>query len=403
MSGSVPSPIPRLAVVCDLLEEGWPSMDLVAEMLLQSLGVEHAEVIAAARVRPPLRRRFTSAWEASARLNGGGGPEGRLRLNVDRLLNRFWDYPHLLRRAQREFDLFHVVDHSYGQLVHHLPAARTVVTCHDLHTFKCLLVPGGAPRSTAFRMMTRHIMRGLAKASRVVFDTGAVRDEALVHGLVDPERAVVAHLGVHPACTPDAEPSADAEAARLLEELPPEAVYILHVGGTYGRKRIDLLLRIFAEVRRELPEVKLVRVGGPFTGEQARLADRLGIADSILVLPFLERRVLSAVYRRAAVVVLPSEEEGFGLPVLEAMTCGTPVVASDLPVLKEVGGDAAVYCPVGDVTRWRGVVVQLLSERLSDPGAWEARRASGLMQAGKFTWREYARRMLGIYQEILAQ
>lgn len=399
MARPVSGAVPRLAVVCDLLEEGWPSMDLVAEMLLQSLGRDHAQAVAAHRVRPPLHRRFTSA----AHRNGAGEPDGRLRLNVDRVLNRFWDYPRLLRRSHDEFDLYHVVDHSYGQLVHHLPAARTVVTCHDLHTFKCLLAPEGSSRSTPFRMMTRHILRGLSKAARVVFDTGAVRDTALAHGLVSPERAVVAHLGVHPACTPDPEPRADAEAAALLEGLPADAVCILHVGGTYGRKRIDLLLRIFAQVRREIPEAVLVRVGGPFSAEQARQAEELGVAEAVRVLPFLERSVLSAVYRRAALVVLPSEEEGFGLPVLEAMTCGTPVVASDLPVLQEVGGDAAEYAPVGEVDRWRDAVVRLLTERRSDPGAWEARRAAGLAQAARFTWREYAGKMMKVYHDVLAQ
>lgn len=393
MSPPVPAVVPRLAVVCDLLEEGWPSMDLVAEMLLQSLDRDYAATVAATRLRPRLHRRFTVARET----------DGRFRLNADRVLNRFWDYPRLLRRSRGGFDLYHVVDHSYGHLVHHLPAERTVVTCHDLHTFKCLLVPEGAPRSAPFRMMTKHIMRGLSRAARVVFDTGAVRDAALAHGLLDAERAVVAHLGVHPACTPDAEPRADAEAARLLEGVPEDAVRILHVGGTYGRKRVDLLLRIFAQVRREVPEAVLVRVGGPFTAEQARLAEDLGVAEAVHVLPFLERSVLSAVYRRAALVVLPSEEEGFGLPVLEAMTCGTPVVASDLAVLQEVGGDAAVYSPVEDVDRWRDTVVRLLEERRSAPDAWEARRAAGISQAAKFTWREYARKMTKVYQEVLAQ
>ncbi|HEV2147381.1 MAG TPA: glycosyltransferase family 1 protein [Longimicrobiaceae bacterium] len=397
-----PARTPRLALVCDLLEEGWPSMDLVAEMLLGSLERDHPESVAARRVRPPLRRRFTAASNGSAHLNGGA-EEGRFRVNADRVLNRFWDYPRLLRRSQGDFDLFHLVDHSYGQLVHHLPAERTVVTCHDLHTFQCLLAPEGHPRSTPFRMMTRHILRGVARAARVVFDTGAVRDEALAHGLVDPERATVAHLGVHPACTPEADPEADAEAARLLGRIPAGAPCLLHVGGTYGRKRIDLLLRIFAGVRRELPDAWLVRVGGPFSAEQARLADQLGVADAIEVLPFVERRVLSAVYRRAALVVLPSEEEGFGLPVLEAMTCGTPVVASDLPVLKEVGGDAAEYQSVGDVAGWSDAVVDLLSERRSDPAAWEARRAAGLARAERFTWREYAGKMVSVYQGVLEQ
>jgi glycosyltransferase involved in cell wall biosynthesis len=394
-------PAPRVAVVCDLLEERWPSMDLVADMLLRSLAEMDAPGVAPTRVRPAMRRRFTREPGPAAGLAAGaGGYERRLRLNLDRGLNRFWDYPRLLRRRKGEFDVFHVVDHAYGQLVHGLPPERTVVTCHDLHTFQCLLDPVRAPRSAAFRMMTGYVLRGLARAGRVVFDTAAVRDEAIGRGLVVPERASVAHLGVDPACSALPDPPADRAAEALLGPVRAEEPEILHVGGTFGRKRIDLLLRIFARVRAELPGVRLVRVGGAFTEEQARLAETLGVADAVAVLPFLDKPVLASVYRRASLLLLPSEEEGFGLPVIEAMTCGTPVIASDLPVLREVGGSAATFVGTGDVGAWSEAVVRQLAARSEDPAAEDARRAASAAQAAKFTWDEYARRMVDVYREV---
>lgn len=398
-AGGGVAPSPRVAVVCDLLEERWPSMDLVADMLLRALGEMDAPGVVAERVQPPMRRRFTDEPGPGA---GADGYERRLRLNLDRGLNRFWDYPRLLRRRRGEFDVFHVVDHAYGQLVHRLPPQRTVVTCHDLHTFQCLLDPARAPRSAAFRAMTGYVLRGLGRAGRVVFDTAAVRDEAVGRGLVDAERARVAHLGVDPACSPHADPGADRTAAGLLGPVRDAAPEVLHVGGTFARKRIDLLLRIFAEVRREVPGARLVRVGGPFTEEQARLADSLGVAGAVSSLPFLDKAVLAAVYRRASVVVLPSEEEGFGLPVVEAMTCGTPVVASDLPVLREVGGSAATFVPTGEVSAWGEAVARHLVERAEDPEGSEARRAASVAQAARFTWQEYARSMVKVYREAAA-
>jgi glycosyltransferase involved in cell wall biosynthesis len=387
--------------VCDLLEERWPSMDLVADMLLRSLAEMDTPGVAPTRVRPAMRRRFTREPGPAAGLAAGaGGYERRLRLNLDRGLNRFWDYPRLLRRRKGEFDVFHVVDHAYGQLVHGLPPERTVVTCHDLHTFQCLLDPVRAPRSAAFRMMTGYVLRGLASAGRVVFDTAAVRDEAVGRGLVAPERASVAHLGVDPACSALPDPQADRAADALLGPVRAAEPEILHVGGTFGRKRIDLLLRIFARVRAELPGVRLVRVGGAFTEEQARLAETLGVADAVAVLPFLDKPVLASVYRRASLLLLPSEEEGFGLPVIEAMTCGTPVIASDLPVLREVGGSAATFVGTGDVGAWSEAVVRQLAARSEDPAAEDARRAASAAQAAKFTWDEYARRMVDVYREV---
>lgn len=383
----------RVAIVCDLAEERWPSMDLVGDMLLAELRGTHAGAIAADLVRPVMRRRLS-------RVRNDVGP----RFTADRFLNRFWDYPrHLARQRTREaFDVFHVVDHSYGQLVHQLPAARTVVTCHDLDTFRCLLEPARDRRSPAFRAMTRRILGGLRRAAVVTCDSAAVRDEILAHGLLPAERLTVVPLGIHPTCSPGPDAAADAEARRLLGPAGGDRVELLHVGSTVPRKRLDVLLGLFAAVRRARPSARLVRVGGAFTPEQAALARRLGVDEAVTALPFLPRQVLAAVYRRATLVLQPSSAEGFGLPVVEALACGTPVVASDLAVLREVGGAAATYRPVADVPAWTEAVLALLTERRDDPAAWQARRAAGAARAAAFSWSEYARRMVEVYAEVLA-
>jgi glycosyltransferase involved in cell wall biosynthesis len=401
--------LPRLAVVCDYREENWPSMDLVADMLVSHLQRDYAHLFDVTRICPPLRRRFTNQRaEARSQTSADESQQSSLGtklFNADRLLNRFWDYPRLARGLSSQFDLFHLVDHSYGQLLHELPAARTVVTCHDLDTFQCLLNPEQDPRSFLFRKMMERTLAGFRRAARVTCDSAATRTELLAHGLVDPERAVVVPNGVHPSCSPEADPAADREAERLLskpdERHGPDAFEVLHVGSTIPRKRIDVLLQIFAAVRKEFPAARLIRVGGPFTKEQERLVDALSLAGAIVVLPNLERNVLAAVYRRAAVVLQPSEREGFGLPVLEALACGAPVVASDLPALREVGGAAVEYCAVAVVGAWTQAVTQLLAHRNLEHGQANERRASGLAQAAKLSWAKYSRRMIDIYQSVL--
>jgi glycosyltransferase involved in cell wall biosynthesis len=119
-------------------------------------------------------------------------------------------------------------------------------------------------------------------------------------------------------------------------------------------------------------------------------------------MPFLDMAALAAVYRRGALLLLPSEREGFGFPVLEAMACGTPVIASDIPALRESGGEAATYCPVADVAEWAAAMTRLLRERRDEPERWSARSARGIAQAGKFTWAESARRFVALYQEVAA-
>jgi glycosyltransferase involved in cell wall biosynthesis len=382
----------RVAVVCDLREENWHSMNLVADALIEGLESRHAGQFSAARVCPPLRRRFSRAGESAGR-----------RFNADRLFNRFLDYPRHVARRRPEFDLFHVVDHSYAQLVHRLPAERTVVTCHDLDTFRCLLDPEAEPRSRAFRAMTRCVLGGLRKAARVACASAHTRDELLAHGLLPPERVSVVYNGVSPVYAPAPDPTADAEAARLLAprgRVEGAPLDLLHVGSTVGRKRVDVLLRVFAGVRREFPRARLVRVGGAFTDAQLRLVEELRLGDSVVVLPFLEERVLAAVYRAAALLLQPSEREGFGLPVVEATASGLAVLASDLPVLREVGGTATTYRAAGDVEAWTQAAVELLGERLEDPARRAARQADGVAHASRFSWTEYARRMVSIYREL---
>jgi glycosyltransferase involved in cell wall biosynthesis len=119
------------------------------------------------------------------------------------------------------------------------------------------------------------------------------------------------------------------------------------------------------------------------------------------VLPLLPREVVAAVYRRATILLLPSEREGFGLPVVEAMASGTPVVASDLGVLRELGGNAVEYCPVGDVASWAETSVRLIRESKNLQAVWDRRRGSGVERASQYSWTECARHMVELYDRML--
>jgi glycosyltransferase involved in cell wall biosynthesis len=384
---------PRVAIVSDLREERWHSMDLIAEMLLLNLRSPESRWVDAVQVRPAMVRRLTRLPLV-----------GRLRAadTADRIVNRFWDYPRWLAPQRDDFDLFHVIDHSYAHLVTSLPPGRTLVSCHDLDAFQGVL-SGSSGGSLVARSLARRLLQGLIAARKVVCGSLATRDELLSHGLVPPERVTVVLHGVHPTSSPWPDASADAEVAALLGAPDAARPELLHVGSTIPRKRIDVLLTVFAEARRARPALRLIRVGDTFTPGQQQLVARLGLSDHVTVLPFVERRVLAAIYRRAALLLQPSDREGFGLPVAEAQACGTAVIASQLAALREVGGEAAVYCPIGDVPRWTAAVSALLDERAGNPDRWQARRTAGITQAQRFDWREHARRMTDVYRELLAE
>jgi len=249
--------------------------------------------------------------------------------------------------------------------------------------------------------MVRHVFEGFRKASFVVCVSGTVRDELLTAGVFPEDRITVIPNGVHPAFSSLADEAADREAARLLGSSAGQQIELLNVGTTAPRKRIDVLLRAVARIRKEW-DVRLVRVGGPLNETQRRLATELGLAESIRQLPYLSHAVLAAVYRRAAIVLQTSEMEGFGLPPLEAMACGSVVLVSDLPVLREVCGDCAEYCAVGDVEQFSMRACGLLLDRSTDSERWERRRQNGIARSGLFNWSAVARQTLSLYGQLRA-
>jgi len=368
-------------------------MDLVSDMLTEQLQRLDASVITATQLRPALRWRF-------ARIPGIGS-QSSMR-NADRFLNRFSDYPRWLRRRAKDFDLFHLVDHSYSQLVHVLPSERTVVTCHDLDTFRCLLEPAQEKRPRWFRAMAQRVLDGFLQATHVVCNSCATRDQLLRYQLFPPEKITVIHCGVHPAFTSRPNAEVDAEACRLVGPKPPGEIRLLSVGSTIPRKRMDILLRVFAAVHRQLPQARLIRVGGAFTETQSQLARDLGVEGFVTILPFVNSSVLSAIYRQAELLLQPSEAEGFGLPVSEALACGCPVLASDIASLREAGSTACIYRPVGDMDAWSAAAVSIL-EANADPNALEDWRRQAYEAAARFSWEENARRTVEVYRNVLQQ
>ncbi|MFO0810542.1 MAG: glycosyltransferase family 1 protein [Gemmataceae bacterium] len=363
----------RLAVFRDYSAEGWPSMDLCADMLLANLPAAEPR-LSADDVCPRYRTRFQ--------------PLPCIGRNADRLVNRLWDYPRCARRIATRYDAFHLVDHSYSQLLHALPTNCVGVFCHDLDTFRCVLDPAAEPRPRWFRAMAKHILSGFAKAAVVFHPSAEVGRQIVRFGLADESRVVHAPNGTSSEFSANDDPLTP-------RPLPTGLPFLLHVGSTIPRKRIDVLLNVFAEVRRGR-DIRLVQVGGDWTSEQKAQISRLGIVNVVTQVRGLSRKELAGLYREAALVLQPSEAEGFGLPVVEALACGAVVVASDIPVLHEVGGHATVYCPVSDVAMWTNTVAKLLDGAIAAP-----LRTERLAHASKFTWAQQARTIGAAYLRLL--
>jgi glycosyltransferase involved in cell wall biosynthesis len=381
----------RIAILRDFAEERWYSMDLVADMLVRHLQHEHRESAQVSELCPRFVR-FPSRLPVMGRR--------RAAFTAERIFNRFVVYPRFLRAYRDRFDVFHIVDHSYANLVTALRPERTIVTCHDLDSFEALTASRFELRNTPRRLLARVTLAGLRRASRVVCVSESTRHRLLSTGWIAPDRTEAVPNGVHPSCSPIAARDADTAATALLGRRDRSQVELLHVGSTSKRKRIDVLLGVFAALRRTNRNLRLIHAGGAFTAEQANEIQNLELGPHIVSVPFVTAEVLAAIYRRAALLLATSDAEGFGLPVAESMACGTPVVATDLPVLREVGGEAAEYCPIGQIDAWAFTAARLLRERQTDLRRWRARRDAGLRQAAKYTWSANAHSMMRLYSEL---
>jgi glycosyltransferase involved in cell wall biosynthesis len=269
-----------------------------------------------------------------------------------------WSLPRLLRRHRPQAAHFQ----------HALPlgwAGPSVVTVHDLHFEHDPSVMGRLDRLTFKFVVPRAVRRA---AAVIAVSEATKRDIVDLYG-ISPEHVTVTPHGVDPAFSPAA---SDAAA-------PP---FVLFVGAIQARK--DPLAAADAAAAVGLP---LVVVGpekepGLAAELRARGADVRG---------WVEKNELARLYRQAAALVLPSRFEGFGVPVLEAMASGTPVVLSDDAALAEVGGAAGVYAEDGDFGA-------ALRRALADRARWSA---AGLERAETFSWAESARRTAEVYRGVL--
>lgn len=339
-------------------EEGWHSMDLNADMLISN--VPKGQEI---KVFSPKYRKFF------------GLIPGKVTKNADRLFNRFVNYPNYLKN-NKSSGFFHIVDHSYSHLLHYLPNQMTGVYCHDLDAFRCILEPNKEKRPIWFQKISKHIFNGFLKA-KIVFCNCEVTKKQIL-GLNHWKKDSI-HV-VPPGICEEYSPNGEVE----------EGDYLLHVGSCIPRKRIDILLKIFARVLRRKPELKLIQAGGTFSTNQRNLINELGILEKVEQRNGLSRIEIAKLYRGAKCFIFPSESEGFGLPVIEALSCGAAVFASNIPSISEAAGNNAFLIETEDISLWEKSIINFLDEP----------KLLKQVCLDKYSWEKYSRTVFGIYKSL---
>ena len=307
-------------------------------------------------------------------------------------LTRYGRFPAAALARRRRRGVVHVTDHSHAHLCALTGGRRTVVTCHDL-----MLLWSRDGRTGDFRGRTRATVRFdlttafLRLAARVVCTTEFVRSEVVAMKRVDPARTEVVPLGVGDQFRPL--PAGDCE--RLRAELGLRGPVVLQVSSGQPYKNDAGVLRTAARLG---DGVTLVRVGPALSPEHAALAHTLGLEGRMVQAGVPTDRRLAELYGVADVLLFPSHAEGFGWPPVEAMACGIPVVASDLPVLREVAGGAALHAGADDVAG----LAEAVAAVLGDPARAAELRDRGLRRAEEFNWERTVAGYERIYESVEA-
>jgi glycosyltransferase involved in cell wall biosynthesis len=230
-------------------------------------------------------------------------------------------------------------------------------------------------------------------ADRLITLSNSTRSDLLRLLPVTPERVVTVPLGAEDHFRP-LPPGEVAAACRRLG-LGPRG-YVGFVGVVEPRKDVPALVEAFSRIAADFPGLQLAIAGPPGWGyaEVARRVATAGPADRIRLLGYVPQQDLPAFYNGARAIVYPSRYEGFGLPVLEAMKCGAPIVTSDVSSLPEVTGTAALLVPPGDVDGLQGALRRVLG----DEALARELSARGLQRSAAFTWEACARATVDVYR-----
>ncbi|MBW4538716.1 MAG: glycosyltransferase family 4 protein [Myxacorys chilensis ATA2-1-KO14] len=308
---------------------------------------------------------------------------------------RFWQHPRQVK--QQETDLFHIIDHSNAHVAYWLMhlGKPIVVTCHDLVQFIYPEILREQARFPAFSTaMLNYSVRGMLKASQVIaVSSNTANDVEKILG-IERQKIVVIPNGTdkhfHPLL------NSSVEHLRQKYTTSPDEVCLLNVGSSHHRKNLLTVLKVLHILVQDGTCVRLWKVGDDFTADQKAFIQTHGLEQKVIYLGNPNQDLLLQIYNAADILIAPSLYEGFGLTVLEAMACGTPVITSNVSSLPEVAGDAAILVDPMNVQAMSEAVLQLLNTA----SYRQVLREKGMERVNQFTWRRTAEQVAQVYENL---
>jgi glycosyltransferase involved in cell wall biosynthesis len=291
---------------------------------------------------------------------------------------------------RHKLDLYHSTHYVLPAWVE----SKVVVTIHDIIH---LLYPEFLPSNLAFLYAQRMIRRSLTRGDRILAVSQNTKADLMQHFEVDGKKIQVVYNGVEDVFR---ERLPDEDLERWLRDLGIKRPYLLFVGNPKPHKNLDTVVRAYARARKLGPfDAPLVCVGNRDATEFKirQRAQHLGIGDSVRLLGHVAQEALPAIYQGASLFLYPTLYEGFGLPVVEAMASGLPVITSNTSALKEIAEGYAHLVDPLDVD----LMARAIAHLMGDPERRASLSRLGLRRAEEFHWEETARETLEAYLSVI--
>jgi glycosyltransferase involved in cell wall biosynthesis len=298
----------------------------------------------------------------------------------------------------RKGSIYHIHNQKLGSILHYIRLTPSLLTCHDIIEY----VRPEYNENPFVRVYIRWYHLGAMKADRLIVPSEFTKQDIVRHFGYRGSNIDVVPNGIdHDVFRPR-----PGKSFLKLQSYPEDRKYILHVGSEQPRKNVDLLVEAFLLALKKRRDLTLIRVGAPdeIPGHpvRARILKMLRDADAMNRVIFLENlseETLATVYNSADLLVFPSSYEGFGLPPLEAMASGIPVITSNTTAIPEVVGDAALMVSPDDP---QGIADSILS-LLDNSSLQQDLIRRGLERARLFNWDRSAARTLEIYEQVASR
>ncbi len=303
-----------------------------------------------------------------------------------RLSNIFLDF-RLGRFIPNDYDVYHITNQENSLLTYYPNISTSIVTVHDIFYYTL-------PKNFLYKQLIKLLYYGITNANHVICVSHATKNDLIKHFNIPDNKIDVIYPGLDPIFEEKIE---NEDTIFKKYGLDPSYKYVMHVGRDEKRKNIKTLLNAFYKFKKDfnMTNVKLIKINKLANNNKKLLKD-LKLEDEVYIINHVTDEDLIRFYKISDAFLFPSTLEGFGLPLIEAMACGTPIIASNTSAIPEVVEDAAILIDPKDINALSNALYNLLT----DEDLKEELIRKGLQQSTKFRWETTAKKTLEVYKKV---